>query len=561
MRFFNLVRGELKKIILRPSIFVLVGLLVLVVSINGFFYKSTNNSSTTIGLSGSSVSEIVTKWSGDGNYTKAYYLNKVTNAETGAGSFIANINATNSASQVLNEKCDSLETLLNEYKTAIDSENLTNMFTCSSAIKSKISELSAVYQNYINASKPQVLTSTSNYFKITNALTDSKNQLDSLNASSPVASHSFAYAQINTQKYFSKLKTNINNCKFVSLSDTLKTEVQSYYNKAIARLEVINTQITELPDSTKSADINNIKLLIAKYVDVTEQVNQAVSDSYYLNISDKLNEYYGFPDFNEYQTREECTKALYLLTNNSYSSNYAVAFNLSTNSNEKTNAFDFMFSTIQPVMFVIIVFLVIIASTSVGGEFSNGTIKLLLVRPYSRKKILSAKITASTIFASFFIFLSMLVSLIIGGIMFGFNSLPILCIFNSTTAFVIEPLVLTLILFICLVVKAIIYINLGVLVSALFKNSVGSIVLTMFIYFFGLIANMFFSGVSWFKFLPFSHFDLFNYFSPQIAVDQIQRIFVSGLNQSSIFISLGYSAVVLLILTVVSFEVFKRSDI
>ena len=73
----------------------------------------------------------------------------------------------------------------------------------------------------------------------------------------------------------------------------------------------------------------------------------------------------------------------------------------------------------------IIVIVIMIAGTIVSEEFNKGTIKLLLVKPYSRRKILFAKFITILIMILFTIIITIAMQLIVGGIIFGFDSLKI----------------------------------------------------------------------------------------------------------------------------------------
>ena len=69
--------------------------------------------------------------------------------------------------------------------------------------------------------------------------------------------------------------------------------------------------------------------------------------------------------------------------------------------------------------------MIMIAGTIVSEEFNKGTIKLLLVKPYTRKQILLAKFITVLIMVAFSIFALIIMELIVGGIIFGFNSLSV----------------------------------------------------------------------------------------------------------------------------------------
>ena len=71
----------------------------------------------------------------------------------------------------------------------------------------------------------------------------------------------------------------------------------------------------------------------------------------------------------------------------------------------------------------IIIMIVMIAGTIVSEEFNKGTVKLLLVRPYTRSKILCAKLITSILVLILTIFIIMLMQFLVGGITFGFDDI------------------------------------------------------------------------------------------------------------------------------------------
>ena len=84
----------------------------------------------------------------------------------------------------------------------------------------------------------------------------------------------------------------------------------------------------------------------------------------------------------------------------------------------------------------IIVVVVMIAGTIVSEEFNKGTIKLLLVKPYTRNRILFAKGITTLIMIAFTIIITIIMQILIGGVIFGFDSLqePVVAYnFNTNT--------------------------------------------------------------------------------------------------------------------------------
>ena len=73
----------------------------------------------------------------------------------------------------------------------------------------------------------------------------------------------------------------------------------------------------------------------------------------------------------------------------------------------------------------IVIFIAMIAGGIVSSELEKGTIKMLLVKPYSRGKILLAKYITSMLMILFIFVVTILLELLIGGIIFGFKSISI----------------------------------------------------------------------------------------------------------------------------------------
>ncbi len=88
---------------------------------------------------------------------------------------------------------------------------------------------------------------------------------------------------------------------------------------------------------------------------------------------------------------------------------------------------------------MIIVMIVLISGSIVSDEFSKGTIKMLLVKPHSRTKILMGKFIATLLMVLFAIASCLMIQFVVGGFFFGFNSLAIPnVIYNYNTGLVKE---------------------------------------------------------------------------------------------------------------------------
>ncbi|WP_317891211.1 ABC transporter permease [Paenibacillus oceani] len=76
-------------------------------------------------------------------------------------------------------------------------------------------------------------------------------------------------------------------------------------------------------------------------------------------------------------------------------------------------------SNASSMMFLVFIFSVVIASDIVAGEFTWGTIKLLLIRPVSRSKVLLSKYIAVLLFMLALVALLFVCSFLIGVLLFG----------------------------------------------------------------------------------------------------------------------------------------------
>lgn len=74
---------------------------------------------------------------------------------------------------------------------------------------------------------------------------------------------------------------------------------------------------------------------------------------------------------------------------------------------------------------MVLVMIVLVSGSIVSDEFSKGTIKLLLVKPYTRTKILLSKYLTVLIMLVFALLTTFIMQMIIGGLFFGYESLNV----------------------------------------------------------------------------------------------------------------------------------------
>lgn len=205
------------------------------------------------------------------------------------------------------------------------------------------------------------------------------------------------------------------------------------------------------------------------------------------------------------------------------------------------------------ILFIIIVSLMI-SGTIVSEEFNKGTIKLLLVRPYSRRKILLAKIIACFIAIIISTLAIMLIEIIILGIGFGNIDVPIL-IYNFNTNTVMEMNILKYILieFINIFPEIIILTLISLLFGTVLTNSATAIVISILTYMLSSLVITLAETLEkqWLKIIPMLNWDLTQYLYGRLPK-------IEGM---TITFSILVCIITIAIILVIAFENFTRKNI
>ena len=204
----------------------------------------------------------------------------------------------------------------------------------------------------------------------------------------------------------------------------------------------------------------------------------------------------------------------------------------------------------------IIVIVVMIAGTIVSEEFSKGTIKLLLVKPYNRNKILLSKFITVLIMIAFSFVILIGMELIVGGLIFGFDSLQIpVVVYNFNTNMIQEINVFAYLgTQIIMVLPSVILIaTLAFSLSTIFTNSPVAIALPLLGYMGAAVINQLAMqyNVGFLKYFVTLNWDFTQYLYGNVPL-------MEGLtSEFSIVICLLY----FLIMMIPTFMVFKRKNI
>lgn len=575
MKFFRLLKGELNKILMRPILYVITGILVVALFFSFFIYNPTNRSDSSITMYDEceNLSDIYTLFNSSTNQYGKQSTNNLVDSGTRIIETVKtnnNFNAAEDLSSRINKTINSFsnykefDSVFSESGKASDEEQRLYQ-----QIKEDISSLKQKFEEYRDANFSSIIINSADNFTLNQLFLSTLNEFN-IDQTSHEA-HLMLRKNIIEKNYLQKINEKINTIQQIKVSDENLEELSLYITTANNMLSKIDSSIDEIYNSGNLEQLDELKNQTIRYYLVGTNINRLVRDvvtySPLLSLPDhEINQYFGYDGIHSYQIKERIVMSKFLLDNNAVSSDYANVFTATKTSNSEKNAFDFVYFGLEITTFIIIVFTVVIAAGMLAGEQSSGTLKLLLIRPYSRSKILTSKLLATMIFATIFLLFSTIVLFLIGLFTMGANFTAILCVFNASSAFVVSPFVLLLIYLACILFKILMYILLALAISAIFRSNVAAVGVSIVLYFMLSIFGTIFAGTYWYGYLPFSNLDLFKYlggsFIANGSLSPLQVIFSTpmfyeGSFTYSLLISLGFG----LILLSLTYLIFRKREV
>jgi ABC-2 type transport system permease protein len=198
----------------------------------------------------------------------------------------------------------------------------------------------------------------------------------------------------------------------------------------------------------------------------------------------------------------------------------------------------YLSSAVSPM--VIITALAIIWSAGImATEFSSGTIKLLLIRPVIRSKILWSKYILVVLYA-----MGLTAVYFVLILLFGFIKYPEVSLINSD---VIKFGQSTILLF----VEALFMITLTYMIAVLSHNRSLALGLSLFLYLSNTIVGIFLQNKAWSDYLFFDHLNLTKYVSGGLL----------GNTHTTLLFALGVLGAYFIVFLVVTWFSFVRRDV
>lgn len=206
----------------------------------------------------------------------------------------------------------------------------------------------------------------------------------------------------------------------------------------------------------------------------------------------------------------------------------------------------------QGLLSLISLFTIIIAAGIVANEFRWGTIKLLLIRPISRSKILLSKYISVLIFAVITSIFLYVFSFIVGAIFFGIEGANPHILLHTESGFEYVSIAGDILsTYGYKLINLVMMATFAFMISTVFRNSALAIGLAIFLMMAGTQIVFFFAERSWAKYILFANTDLTQYKTGNTPM-------LEGM-------TLGFSVSVLIvyyaIFIVLSWFVFTKRDV
>lgn len=586
---FKIISAELKKLVARPGIYILSVVLALVLTLGVFIYKPTTSTKQGFMLK-------------DGTFLEKYtdFLGGENNPGNAGKKAEADAKLDNAIKSVQNYRIDtSLDTYTQEEYISL--------------LKAQIDEIFNTYQTcakdgsaqeYINTTRYKLISSLEDLnFAIELAITNTQlgsytllTSKDNYNNYKTAYKEMLSWAKISIEKenlanhiadYGKNLKANLynklNTFKYPSMSDktistytlveegsklyTLNQRLNSImvnieYNHALATKDEndANTKLASKMDQLANAYVNTIDIYVnlIKY----ELITNAFTD---LSINEQINSLH-LSHLSAINSQSLHLRYRYLFENNKTENDFAQPLTIGSTSNSEINAYDYAYFILRLFSFVIVIYAIMTMCHSIAGEIKEGTLRYLSVRPVSRTQLLFGKWMSVLTMSAILTIFSFIISICVGGAIYGFETNTILTIFNGTAPVVLHPIAMLGIYVINMLIEIIIYSAFAMLISSLFKSDLLGTTLLLVLYLINSLLPMFVQGAnSWLSYYLFSHISIYALFGSSVFAgsNNFFNMLFGAKVYAGTHVALTISAIVImtLVLTALSIKIFKKKEL
>lgn len=575
MKFFKLTWAEIKKILLKPTFYILIGCLFVAIIISSFIFSPTPRKMYDTNISGNSLSSLNTNFNSQNTAVvdgKAYLNKKLDEKFEFVDSF-------NNQTQIdeLNSRVGVIfKSFFYRLEDAINTANyntklLTDIYTASGDLLQYFDSIknSQTAYNYIIKS-----SDFNNYLSLLrNIRSTLPSTMDDIKALENDRDALINLCKTIWKNFKPSVDNMISACasiKKVVLNDEILTFIQEDFRQDLNNCLQAQSQKIEnyyqanLVNENDSKHILEFRELIIDYKATCEIVMQTIDNLVDIERlktrKESENQYLGFQEMSLYSLNEETNFNLYIIKNQIDYSKALTGINFNKNSGIETNGYDFAYYLVSVASLLLTLIMIYLSCIIFSGERHDGLMRMNLTKPCSRTKLYFAKITA-LISISFIAHLLLgILFLIIGVCIYGTASGSVLvCVFSAGSAFGVAPFWNFIYKVISLFISNTFYILLTSFIALLFSNPVFSVVVSYLVYIFALITNTLLAKSPFIKFLPFIHTDLSFFFGGGIWGNSfLSSLIYSGAN---FWLSLCYLIVFSALAIFGSIQIFKRQEL
>ncbi|MBO5309650.1 MAG: ABC transporter permease [Clostridia bacterium] len=588
---FKLNKAELKKIFLRPAVYVMLFLLSAALVISAFMYSPAPraNPTTNFGGANETISMAFSAFKTSSSEDAKPALDAaLANAKETVEGFAAQSSLHKSLADGFAEVEYSLthndaskETFafaLWQYAALQTEEHRIQFVESAAALAETADALFQTCQSGINAQ-------TIDFYITTADLEIVKDYCQNLYLSIPSTSDLNQFTREALLEFGDNLKQNyvptaekaiIDNAQLIAFTPENATEIISAYFAPVAYEDGsesvltaiyadIESFVTQNADETSAEAKAQFNELTTQYKLATQIAINLLENNFVLQKAGdysnaQLKHFIGFEDFNSYAINEQIVLNNYLLENQIFDGDYLVNFNFGTSSGYTNSAYDFCVFAMQILSLILTIFALYFGVTIMAGDFQNGAIKMLATRPLTRTQIVGGKTMACVNFTLIFAIFAMVASFVAGFAMFGLGDAnSIITVFNGTSVMIVHPAIMLLAYFASLMLNLIFYIVLAMLFAVIFRSGIGALITTFAVFVANIILGALFTGATWFVFTPFAYLDLFRF----MGGASVQGGFLTfGVTLGgSFFIALAVYLAMVVVIDLLSKLIFKSRDI
>lgn len=373
--------------------------------------------------------------------------------------------------------------------------------------------------------------------------------------------------QMNYQQYDAKNETEYENLKNQYEQIKQKLDTNDWTHFAKEELKEVESNIEEKKElkklATSQMQIKEIENQIYQF-EIQKQVlkwrlekNIPYGSDYqntclmkYQSAKINIREYENSQAQDDYQAKQEYYNQLEVAAISQYDIEH------DTTSGNNSDARGILLEVFSQFEIFIIVMIIMIAGSIVSEEFSKGTVKLLLIKPYKRTTILASKLITCFIMLIIIMIIIVCMQFIVGGLVQGFEGFHTKVVVYNHNSNQIQEIGIINYLGMQLLGKLPIYVLLMTLafcISTIFTNSALAITITLLGYMGSPLINQLglVFHLNWLKFFVTPNWDLTQYlFGGLPDFEGLTPVF-----------SIAIIIVYMLIMLVPTFIIFKKKNI